>query len=122
MKKNRSAIPAVLMVVGGLLVLGAGIWYGWVVFSQPAVNQQPPTASVPAQAPATAEGYPDVTRVSLADAKAAYDTGQAVFLDVRGENEYAGGHIPGAISIPLQDLPARMGELDSQAWIITYCT
>jgi len=32
-------------------------------------------------------------------------------LDVRTESEYAEGHIPGSILVPLHELPARMGEL-----------
>jgi len=35
----------------------------------------------------------------------------AVILDVREPDEWAAGHAPGAIHIPLGDLPARIGEL-----------
>ena len=117
MKRRRNVFPAVLLVIGGFLILGAGLWYGWVVFNQPGAGRQPAAVSAAAE-----ESYPDVPRVSLADAKAAYDTGGAVFLDVRDAAEYAGGHIPGAISIPLSELPSRLGELDPQTWYITYCT
>ena len=33
------------------------------------------------------------------------DDGDVVILDVRPEPEYAGGHLPGAIHIPLEELP-----------------
>ena len=36
----------------------------------------------------------------------------AVFLDIRDENEYRKGHIPDAIHIPLKQLPERMKELE----------
>lgn len=35
----------------------------------------------------------------------------AVILDVREPHEWAAGHAPGAIHIPLGDLPARLAEL-----------
>jgi len=35
----------------------------------------------------------------------------AVILDVREPNEWAAGHAPGAVHIPLGDLPSRVGEL-----------
>lgn len=35
----------------------------------------------------------------------------AVVIDVREQNEWDAGHAPGAIHIPLGELPARLGEL-----------
>jgi 3-mercaptopyruvate sulfurtransferase SseA len=69
-----------------------------------------------------AEAPGEVQRVSIEESKAAFDSGEAVFLDVRSESSYAAGHIPGALSIPLTDVPARIDELDPNQWIITYCT
>ena len=80
-----------------------------------------PQAAAPAAAP-TEEAYPDIVRVSLGNAKAAYDLKQATFVDVRDADSYANSHIPGAKSIPLAELENRLGELDPNAWIITYCT
>ncbi|MEW6404868.1 MAG: rhodanese-like domain-containing protein [Chloroflexota bacterium] len=78
----------------------------------------------PLQAPAfpTEDRHLDILRVSLEDAKAAYDSGSAIFVDVRSESSYAEAHIPGALSIPGTLLASRMGELDPGQWIITYCT
>jgi rhodanese-related sulfurtransferase len=45
-----------------------------------------------------------------------------VFVDVRSAGSYAASHIPGALSIPLGELDARLDELDPAARIITYCT
>jgi len=47
----------------------------------------------------------------------------AVFLDVRDDGEYKGGHIPDAIHIPLKQLPDRVGELNQfkTGPVITYC-
>jgi rhodanese-related sulfurtransferase len=38
-----------------------------------------------------------------------------VILDVREPDEWAAGHAPGAIHIPLGDLPARLAELPGAA-------
>jgi rhodanese-related sulfurtransferase len=61
-------------------------------------------------------------RLDIAEAKAAFDQDKAIFVDVRDTNAYASDHIPGALSIPEDELPDRLGELDPNAWIITYCT
>lgn len=45
----------------------------------------------------------------------------AVVLDVRDESEYADGHIPGAINIPLTALRDRLDEIPSDREIWTYC-
>lgn len=66
--------------------------------------------------------YPNVPRVSLSDAKAAFDQGTAVFLDVRSASDYATEHVAGAISIPETQIESRLSELNPQSWIITYCT
>ncbi|MFQ3574196.1 MAG: rhodanese-like domain-containing protein [Thermodesulfovibrionales bacterium] len=42
-------------------------------------------------------------------------------LDVRQPSEYKESHIPGALLIPLSELPDRLGELDHQIPVITYC-
>ena len=61
-------------------------------------------------------------RTNVIDAKAAFDQGTALFIDVRGASSYEQSHIPGAVLIPLIDLPNRLAELDPSGWIITYCT
>ncbi|HIJ89639.1 MAG: rhodanese-like domain-containing protein [Desulfobulbaceae bacterium] len=42
-------------------------------------------------------------------------------LDVRQPKEYEDGHLPGAILIPLRELPGRLGELDKEKPVIVYC-
>ena len=44
-----------------------------------------------------------------------------VILDVRPPEEYSAGHLPGAISIPLEELPHRMIELPKDRQIVAYC-
>ena len=47
--------------------------------------------------------------------------GDAVVLDVRPQPEYAGGHLPGAIHIPLEELGDRLAELPRDREIVAYC-
>jgi rhodanese-related sulfurtransferase/DNA-binding MarR family transcriptional regulator len=47
--------------------------------------------------------------------------GDVVVLDVRPEAEYAAGHIRGAVSIPVEDLKARLGEISSGTEVVAYC-
>ena len=42
-------------------------------------------------------------------------------LDVRPEDEFALGHLPSAINIPLRALEARLAELDPSQEIVAYC-
>jgi rhodanese-related sulfurtransferase len=47
--------------------------------------------------------------------------GQVTVLDVRPAEEYAAGHIPGAVSVPLADLPDRLADLPADTEIVAYC-
>lgn len=42
-------------------------------------------------------------------------------LDVRPADEYALGHVPGAINIPLDELEARLAALDPDQEVVAYC-
>jgi rhodanese-related sulfurtransferase/DNA-binding HxlR family transcriptional regulator len=48
-------------------------------------------------------------------------SGLVTVLDVRPEDEYAAGHIPGAANIPLAELEQRLGELGKDREVIAYC-
>ena len=113
---NRSRMLSIVMVVlGSALIFGSAMWY--------ASSKKPqPTPTPTSTAIARRIPYPNIKRVSLADAKAAFDTKQAVFIDVRGEPSFSEGHIPGAISITEDELPARLNELNKNTWYIIYCT
>jgi ArsR family transcriptional regulator len=47
--------------------------------------------------------------------------GTVTILDVRPEDEFALGHVPGALNIPLRALEARLSELDPSQEIVAYC-
>lgn len=47
--------------------------------------------------------------------------GEVTVIDVRPREEYAAGHIPGALSMPLADLANRIGELRKRRDVVAYC-
>ena len=47
--------------------------------------------------------------------------GLVTLLDARPPNEFAAGHLPGAINIPLHELEQRLGDLPRDQEIIAYC-
>ncbi|HEY2981974.1 MAG TPA: rhodanese-like domain-containing protein [Anaerolineales bacterium] len=47
--------------------------------------------------------------------------GLVTVLDVRPEDEFALGHLPGAINIPLGALEKRLADLDPRQEIVAYC-
>lgn len=47
--------------------------------------------------------------------------GLVTVIDVRPEEEYAAGHLPGAVNIPLSRLPERLTQLDPNQEIVAYC-
>ena len=111
-RKQNFSTPIFLVIGGGLLLIVAAILLA---------TQN--TSAVPT--PVTSheeETYPEILRVSLDDTKAALEAGTSVIVDVRSAEAYQGGHIEGAINIPLGELDTRLGELDKTQWIITYCT
>ncbi|MEW6268292.1 MAG: rhodanese-like domain-containing protein [Thermodesulfobacteriota bacterium] len=60
--------------------------------------------------------------LSVRDLKARLDAGDVpVVLDVREPEEVALARLPGALHIPMQDVPARLGELDREQEIVVVC-
>ena len=59
--------------------------------------------------------------VSREDLVARLRDGLVTVLDVRPEDEFALGHLPGALNIPLGKLEHRLSELPTDRDIIAYC-
>jgi phage shock protein E len=81
-------------------------------------SEQPPApAPAPSQAPAK----------DPATAKKLISSGATV-IDVRTADEYADGHVQSAMNIPVQDLPARLAEVeklvagDKTKPVVVYCS
>lgn len=132
---NRQPVAPVIMVAAGVVLILGAIFWSMNMGQNLQANDVPPTTGVllPSTAPASIPlgeatpaanriPFPNVPRVSVADAKAALDAGEAMFVDTRGEPYFSGEHIPGAIPLTADEVAARLSELDPDEWIITYCT
>ena len=47
--------------------------------------------------------------------------GTVTIIDVRPEDEFALGHLPGALNIPLRGLEDRLGEINRKQEVVAYC-
>jgi hypothetical protein len=64
----------------------------------------------------------EVRRITLADAKKAFDDGTGYFVDARPESAYNDEHIKGAVNITYDKLDSKLKELASKKKIIVYCS
>ena len=62
----------------------------------------------------------ELPEIEADDAYAAVDAG-AYLLDVREPDEWAAGHAPGAVHVPMGELPGRAGELPRDRLIVAIC-
>ena len=67
------------------------------------------------------EGGGGLEQVTRAELLARVKRDDVVVLDVRPPEEFAAGHIPGAVSVPLDQLEQRLGSLPRDAEIVAYC-
>ncbi|MFJ6655545.1 ArsR/SmtB family transcription factor [Streptomyces sp. NPDC091377] len=66
-------------------------------------------------------GASDTVALTDEELRARVAAGDAVVLDVRPADEYRAGHIPGALSLPVEDLTRRIDELPEGTDIVVYC-
>ncbi|MBP2150903.1 ArsR/SmtB family transcription factor [Xanthobacter flavus] len=64
------------------------------------------------------DGLEPIGRTDLVERAQA---GLVTVIDVRPREEFDLGHVPGAVSIPLEELDARLAELDPATEIVAYC-
>ena len=66
-------------------------------------------------------GDAGIEQVSREELLRRANSGDVVVLDVRPIEEYQAGHIPGAVSIPIAELDARLAELPGDTEVVAYC-
>lgn len=64
------------------------------------------------------DGLEPLTRTELVERAG---RGEVVILDVRPATEFAAGHIPGALSVPLHQLDAALARLPKRRQVVAYC-
>lgn len=121
---NRQPVFPVIMVAAGVVfILGAIFWSLSLGRSQDVVSAVAPTQTgIDRAGVAPRIPFSNIERVGVEDAKAALDRQEAIFIDTRGDPYFAGGHIPGAVSMTVDEVGDRIQDLDRSRWIITYCT
>lgn len=89
-----------------------------------APEAQPEAAPQAEQSPEAPAGKAEYHKITAAEAKARMDSGaELIILDVRTAEEYAEGHIAGAVLLPVDSINADVSELlsDKNAEILVYC-
>ncbi|HEY7719533.1 MAG TPA: metalloregulator ArsR/SmtB family transcription factor [Pedococcus sp.] len=66
-------------------------------------------------------GPHDTPAVDTAELLRRLGARDVVVLDVRPRDEYAAGHLPGAVNIPLEELAERLTELPRGVEVVAYC-
>lgn len=66
-------------------------------------------------------GSEEIGEVTREEVREGLRTGEITLLDVRPEEEYDAGHIPGAVSAPLSTLAERADALRQAPCVVTYC-
>ena len=111
--KRTLSAPVLLILFGAVLIVAVLVYLAVSGGQTAEVTGGSSNSNIP---------YPEVKRISLDDAKNAYDGKTAVFVDTRTESSYLDSHITGALNIPSDQVESSLDKLDPQQWIITYCT
>ncbi len=99
-----------------LIALAACAYATWLT----STRQEPATPAARHAIPAT-----DIPLLRTAEAKALWDRSSTLFLDVRSSEDFAYGHIAGAVNAPGEDvdvwLPALRARLERARALVVYC-
>ncbi len=123
---RKTTRAAMVLVSVGLTGACAQSVVAWVPLMGAAglVLKTTQTRRTTAAKPAAAVETP-VERTPLADFEALQARGTVLVVDVRNEDSFRAGHIPGAINVPIDEVERRTTEIISRAGslaIVTYCS
>jgi phage shock protein E len=111
MKNQSSRLILITVVIVALVAVG-------VLLVSTANTPAPPATSSNAVPPTVVSGLisAEVFTSQFVDADAPHQ-----LIDVRTAEEFASGHLPNAINIPLQELPDRLAEVATDEPVVLYC-
>ena len=107
------------------LLLAGALWLAFAaiaVAGEPAPTPAAASAAkpaMPAAAPATVVAVP-MSQEALLEHQASHPDHLFV-LDVRTPQEYAEGHVPGAVNVPHDQLASRLTEVPKDKDVVLYC-
>jgi hypothetical protein len=111
---KRAVYLAVIAVIGAFAGCGySGINSNSVSDSRAEANRTVPEANIP---------FPRAPRISLAEAKADFDAGTAVFIDTHSPATYETEHVAGSINVPATELAANIDKIPKGKKLIAYCS
>jgi rhodanese-related sulfurtransferase len=122
-KTTKAALVVVSLGLTGACAQSAMTWVP-LVGAAGLVFKTTQTRKAAAPKPAAAVD-PTVERTPLADFEALQARGTVLVVDVRNEDSFRAGHIPGAINVPIDEVERRTTEIISRAGalaIVTYCS
>jgi len=70
---------------------------------------------------ARAQYLPEADAVTIDQLARMREAGQVMVLDVRPTDEFAAGHLPGAVNVPLAELPMRAPDIPEDVAVVVYC-
>src|SRR5699024_1470852 len=63
----------------------------------------------------------EIDSISLEELDQRLNTGEILLLDVRPHSEYESNHIPGAVSLPIEELEDKISTLLTDQEVVAYC-
>jgi len=115
-KSTNPLTPRVLVIIAAVVVLsGIGLFV--------AFNRAPDAPAVAANADTSAnvQAQPAVQSLSPDAYNAEFIDSDHILIDVRTPEEFASGHISGAVNIPLDQIGNRISEIPQDKPIVLYC-
>ncbi len=110
----------------GLILWLAGLAGGMCVIWFYAEQHFLPVDALEADVMLDPSAMQDIHRLAVAEAKQAFDRGNAVFVDVRSAYSYEASHIPGALHLPshasADSLRRTLASYPADTRVITYCS